>query len=68
MQLGVNSQPFLPMLTEGSSFLVLVGTKSKLSLLHNSLKPFHQDLLPPRACASLSVTSSVLLSGVVAAP
>lgn len=56
------------MLGEGSSSLVPFGTKSKLSLLQNSLKPFHQDLLPPRACASPSVTSSVFLGGVMVAP
>lgn len=44
--LGINSQSLLSMLAEGSSSLVPVGTKSKLSLLQNSLKPFHQDLPP----------------------
>lgn len=66
--LGINSQSLLFMLAEGSSSLVPFGTKSKLSLLQNSLKPFHQDLLPPRACASPSVTSSVFLGGVMVAP
>lgn len=66
--LRIKFQSFLSMLAEGSSSLVPVGTKSKLSLLQNSLKPFHQDLLPPGACASPSVTSSVFLGGVMAAP
>lgn len=66
--LGINSQSFLSMLSEGPSSLVPLGTKSKLSLLQNSLKPFPQVLPPPRACASPSVTSSLFLSGVMVDP
>lgn len=66
--LGINSQSLLSMLPEGSSSLGPLGTKSKLSLLQNSLKPFHQDQPPPRACASPSVTSTVFLHGVMVAP